>query len=65
MKRTLTITVMILATVVVTAGCTSAKKIGREIGHTTRDVTRDIGHATRDAAQEIDKAVDEAITDDL
>ncbi|WP_439134769.1 hypothetical protein [Pseudomaricurvus sp.] len=65
MKRTLVISAMILMSALVAGGCTSAKKIGKEIGHTTRDVTRDIGHATRDAAKEVDQAVDEAITDDL
>lgn len=45
------------------SGCTTAKKVGTEIGHTTRDVTRDIGHATRDVAKSVDKAVDEAVTD--
>lgn len=58
------------------AGCTSTKKISREIGHTSRDVTReighatrdtarDIGHATRDAAKAVDRKIDQAITSDL
>lgn len=58
------------------AGCTSTKKISREIGHTSRDVSReighaardtarDIGHATRDAARTVDKKIDQAITSDL
>lgn len=58
------------------SGCTSTKKISREIGHTSRDVTRDIGHATRDtardighatrdAAKTIDRKIDQAITSDL
>lgn len=33
--------------------CADVKSAGRQIGHTTRDVSRDVGHATRDAAKTV------------
>jgi outer membrane murein-binding lipoprotein Lpp len=78
MKHLSVVTAILGAILVTTlmAGCTSTKKISREIGHTSRDVSREVGHATRDTAREIghatrdaakavDKKIDEAITRDL
>jgi outer membrane murein-binding lipoprotein Lpp len=78
MKHLRVVAAIFAAVLVMTlvSGCTSTKKITREIGHTSRDVSRevghatrdtarDIGHATRDAAKAVDKKIDEAITSDL
>lgn len=73
--KSLVVVILLMATIVA-SGCTSSKKISREIGHTSRDVTReighaardtarDIGHATRDAAKTVDQKIDAAITSDL
>lgn len=48
-----TTTCLIIATLLVGTACAEMKTTGRQIGHTTRDVTRDIGHATRDAAKTV------------
>mgnify|MGYP003424004998 FL=1 len=51
--KTKTIAGLIAVALLAGTACAEMKTTGRQIGHTTRDVTRDIGHATRDAAKTV------------
>ncbi|MCG9731883.1 hypothetical protein L1D44_19020 [Shewanella sp. Isolate13] len=42
-------------------GCAELKDAGRQIGHTTKEVTTDIGHATRDTTRAIGHASRDAV----
>jgi len=40
--------------------CAEFKKLGRDIGHGTRDVTRAIGHSSRDAYRSVKEDIEDA-----
>ncbi|GIU33894.1 hypothetical protein L2719_17885 [Shewanella schlegeliana] len=45
----------------IATGCAELKDAGRQIGHTTKEVTTDIGHATRDTTKAIGHASRDAV----
>lgn len=41
--------------------CAEFKQAGRDVGHSSRDVTRQIGHGTRDAVKSIGHTTRDAV----
>jgi len=51
--------IIVVALVSMVSSCTTLKKVGKDIGHTSKEVTKEIGHATRDVAKKTIKAIKE------
>ncbi|ABV86473.1 hypothetical protein [Shewanella pealeana] len=58
--KQLTLAAALLCSLAAT-GCAELKDAGRQIGHTTKEVTTDIGHATRDTTRAIGHASRDAV----
>lgn len=50
----------IVFVLILNSGCVELKTAGKQVGHTTREVTREVGHTTRDAAKAVGHTSKEA-----